>query len=160
MPTTNHTITFNPNPGVFPAGETGIRTGISGTLITNMPQSPSRAGYSFNGWRLPNNTTQTGQFVINNAMTLTAIWTPVALNSPTPSPTNTPSAGTNTDTRPNPQTSPVNISFVIFGAVIMVGLASFGIIALAKKQAIATNEYQKKSIRHDREKHIIDIVNK
>jgi len=42
----------------------------------------------------------------------------------------------------------------------MVGIAFFGLLKLAKQQVIASDEYSKETTRYDREKRLIDLINK
>jgi len=160
-------VGFRPEPGAFPdTNETGIRFGIAGALITNMPQNPTRAGYVFGGWRLPNGNTLSGQMTVVGDMMLNAIWTRCPTASPTPAPSTSPgpsnspapSTSPQSGQRPNPQTSPLRISFMIFGIVIMGGVAFFGIAKLTKKQLVAEEQYNTDLTRFNREQRIIDLI--
>jgi len=45
------TVTFNPNGGVFSAGESGVRTTYRGmSLWSAMPENPTHHRYTFEGW--------------------------------------------------------------------------------------------------------------
>jgi len=55
-------------------------------------------------------------------------------------------------------TNPIQISFMIFATVILVGVSATGIWTLAPKQTAAADEYNKAVTRHDREKRIVDII--
>ncbi|MCL2360597.1 MAG: InlB B-repeat-containing protein [Defluviitaleaceae bacterium] len=164
-------VGFNPAPGSFTdSNETGIRVGNAGDLITNMPGNPTRTGYTFGGWRLPNGNTLSGQMTIVGDALLTAIWNPApgASSSPTPSPSSsstpapssssTPAPSGQTGHRPNPQTNPLRISFMIFGVMAMAGTAIFGITKLARKQLDAQGQYQADVTRFNRESRIVDIM--
>jgi len=85
----------------------------------------------------------------------------VAIPTPTPAPlpTSTPTPAPSPATRPNPQTGPAQIGFVLFGALTTVGLSSFGIVHLTKKHKAEINKNNKEVSRHNREERIIDIVN-
>ena len=154
-----YAVTFNVAPGTFAGNETGIRIGNYGSAISSMPAAPTRTGYTFGGWQLPNgNTHVAGDIIIRGDMTLTALWTanPSASPSPTPTPTPTPT----TAPRPNPQTNPIQVSFMIFGVVLTAGLAAFGIMTLTKKQMAAEGQYRSDAARFNREKRIMDLIDK
>jgi len=149
----SYVVTFVPRPGVHTRSyETGIRVGQAGTVINNIPIAPTLQGFVFGGWRLPNGNILVGPLTITGNMTLTAIWTPVAFQ-PGPTPTPAPPGQ-----RPNPQTGPIQVSFMIFGAVIMVGVAAFGVSKLARKQLVAAGEYRSEKARYNREKRIVEMV--
>ena len=42
----------------------------------------------------------------------------------------------------------------------LAGLATFGILSLAKRQATATQTYHKKATRFDREKRVVEMIDK
>ena len=154
-----YAVSFNPAPGAFTGNETGIRIGTYNTAITNLPNAPTRTGYTFGGWRLPNGNIHAGaQLTISGDMTLTAVWAanPAASPSPTPTPTPTPAPGGGA--RPNPQTNPLYISFMIFGITITAGLAAFGILVLAKKHILAEEQYRSDVARFNREQRIVDMI--
>jgi len=46
---------------------------------------------------------------------------------------------------------------MIFGAVLGLGLASYGIVSFIKKQAVATRGYESSKVRYNREKRIDEI---
>ena len=60
--------------------------------------------------------------------------------------------------RPNPQTNPIQISLMIFGAVVTLGLTTYGIISITKKQIDATKEYRTNAARYNREKRLTDML--
>ncbi|MCL2572350.1 MAG: InlB B-repeat-containing protein [Defluviitaleaceae bacterium] len=157
-------IGFNPAPGSFAnAQETGIRVGNAGAVITNMPQNPTRSGYTFGGWRLPGGNTLSGNLTVSGDMILTAIWNVAGSASPSPSPSPNPSptpAAGQTGTRPNPQTSPLRISFIIFGVVMMAGIAVCSMLKLTRKQLANEGQYRTDVARFNREKRIMDLVDK
>jgi len=81
--------------------------------------------------------------------------------TPTPCPTTPcppPSAGPPDATRPNPATNPLAISFLVFGAVTLTGIASVGIIAVAKKHKSSADTYNTALTRHNRESRLSDIL--
>jgi len=95
-------VVFNPAPGSFPnANESGLRPGYAGTVIANMPQDPTRSGYTFGGWRLPNGNVHAGQMTISADMVLTAIWNP----SGTPGPSSSSGPGPSSSSSPGPSSS-------------------------------------------------------
>jgi len=200
-------VAFNPAPGTFPnANESGLRPGYAGTAITNMPQDPTRNGYTFGGWRLPNGNVHGGQMTITADMALTAIWnpsgTPGPSSSSSPGPSSSsspgpssssspgpssssspgpssssspgpssssspgpssssspaPSSSSQPGSRPNPNTSPLQVSFMIFGGVIMAGIAVFGITKLTKKQLAAEDQYRSDVTRFNREERIVNML--
>ncbi|MCL2378978.1 MAG: InlB B-repeat-containing protein [Defluviitaleaceae bacterium] len=146
---------FDPNPGAFASGETGLRSGAYGTYISNIPV-PTLSGYIFTDWRLPNGQVLQGNLNIREDIRLTAIWVPIA--SPTPSPTPAPTPPPPAGTLPNPQTSPIQISFMIFGTVMIAGIAALSIMKISRKQMAAGEEYRAKIARYNREKRIIDLM--
>lgn len=160
------TAIFDPSPGVFAAGENGLRPGTNGTVITNIP-TPMLSGYIFVDWRLPGGNTHTGNLILTEDIRLTAIWVPVATPTPNPSPTPeatpaptaspTPAPG-NTGSLPNPQTNPVQISLMIFGTVMIAGIAAFSIIKIRRKHMAAADEYRSNVARYNREKRIMDLL--
>jgi len=105
---------------------------------------------------LPTGAVLTGPLTITGNMTLTAIWTPVGggacPSTKPPSPSTQPPGG-----RPNPQTDPIQVSFMIFGAVLLTGAAAYTILKLAKKHAEAADQYLIDTTRHEREKRITDM---
>ena len=158
--TTTYAVAFNPGYGSFASGETGIRIGAYGTYINNIPV-PTRSGYTFGGWLMPNGEVLSGNMHIRGDITLLAIWNvdPYATPSPNPSssPSPTPDPG-NTSARPNPQTSPIQISFMIFGTVSMAGVSALGIMKAGRKHAAATVKYRQEAARYRREKRIMDLL--
>jgi len=140
-----HTVQFVTGAGgSFPSGETGLRTVLSGTQVT-APQNPTRSGHVFAGWRL-GGAAVNFPLVVNNDLSLTAAWNVAAGPSPTPGAGN----------RGNPQTSPIAISFAIYGATLVVGLTVYGLMGMAKKQRALASQYDKDVTRHERETRIID----
>jgi len=123
-----------------------LRTVLRGTQL-NAPQNPTRSGHVFAGWRL-GNTAVTFPLTVNSNLSLTAAWTV----APAPSPT--PNSGTRD--RDNPQTSPIAISFAIYAAALLVGLASYGLVGIAKKHRVLAGQYDKDLARHNREARITD----
>ena len=158
-----HVVAFNPAPGTFTSGETGIRVGLYGSRITDMPQAPTRENYNFEGWELPTGHVFTGQLTITDSMTLTAVWNP-STSSPAPSATPNPSASPSptpapgSAARPNPQTSPIQISFLIFAMVLTAGLATFGILKLNRRQVVADGKYRADMTRYNREKRLMNMM--
>jgi len=164
-------VVFDPNDGAFPDTETrdGVRfVLIEDPTLTDFPPHPVRDGYVFNGWQLPGGTRlETDYLEVSEDMGLIAIWirygeqptitpgpTPAG-PTPTPAPTTTP-ASTPTPTpqdaqRPNPGTNPIAISFMIFGAVLALGIATFGIVKLATRHALASGQYRIDAARYERE---------
>jgi len=152
----HYTVIFNPYPGVHAlATEHGQRTGAAGSVLSNIPLTPIRPGFVFAGWRLPAGTILVGDLVITGNKTLTAVWLPMVSPTPAASPTPTPGHPGN---RPNPQTSPLQVSFMIFGAVMLMGVAVTGIWTLASKQTEAAGQFSKDTARYDREKRIVDMI--
>jgi len=47
---------------------------------------------------------------------------------------------------------------MIFGSVMALGLASYGIVSIAKKQSLAAEAYRTKAARFDREKRLTDLL--
>lgn len=84
--------------------------------------------------------------------------TPVPGSTPAPGTSPSPAPGGGSDARPNPTTNPIAISFSIFGAVVMLGLASTGILNLTKKQKAQADQYNTDLTRHNREKRIADML--
>jgi len=140
IPPTHLVVAFDPSPGAFPAGESGIRTGVYGFVVNTMP-TPTRAGYVFAGWSI--GTTHINlPLTVRQDTTVTARWTP------------------RHGTIVNPQTSPIQVTFTIFGAVLLVGIAAFGIMKLTGKQLAALGQYRTSMTRYNREKRITDMFEK
>ena len=150
IPPFHYVAAFNPFPGTFTGDETGLRFGRSGSMIRGMPENPVRQGAIFDGWRLPNGSPLDGTLVIQRDIMLTAIW-----NSYTESGAASVTSVTPIERRPNPQTSPIVVSVVIFGAVIFLGLTTFGIFRLRSRQAAATGKYHAAMARYVREIRIL-----
>jgi len=181
-------VSFDPAPGVFPASETsdGIRYPNRGETMTNFPPNPTRDdGYVFGGWRLPGGDVLTATYlIVNSNMELSAIWVrqdeaPEATTTPppeatpaptpypgaspspappTPSPTPNPDDKAQDAQRPNPGTNPIAISFIIFGAVIGLGMAAFSIVKLTAKHAVASDKYRTDKVRYDRETRLREFL--
>jgi len=49
---------------------------------------------------------------------------------------------------------------MIFGMVLIGGLAAFGIITLNRKQVAASNKYQSDNARYNRERRLMDFIDK
>jgi len=179
-------VAFNPSPGTFPATETadGLRYPNRGETLTNFPPNPTRDdGYVFSGWQLPSGDTLTATYlVVNDNINLTAIWVryseapdatpppspspspePGASPSPSPAPA-TPSPTPNPDDkaqdgyRPNPGTNPIAISFLIFGAVIGLGITAYFIIKLTTQHTIAKEQYRTDAARYKREARLTEFL--
>jgi len=87
--------------------------------------------------------------------------TPTPAPTPSPSPTpgaQTPSPSPVSPQPNNPQTSPMAISFLIFGAVMTLGIATFSIIKLAEKQKLAEGQYRTDAARYEREARLADML--
>jgi len=154
-PVPGHTVVFLPGAyGNFPSGETGIRIIPGGTqIIIAQTPVPTRAGHTFAGWRL-NNANVTFPLTVNGDLSLTAAWT-VLHDGPAGG---TGGGGSGGGTLVNPQTSPIRISFMIFGAVMLTGIAAFGLINATKKHMAKASQYEKDLTRHNREKRITDMM--
>ena len=151
------TAIFDPNPGTFATGESGLRIGPYGTNINNIP-TPLLSGYIFIDWRLPNgHSLNNGNLSLREDIRLTAIWLADATVTPAPTPSPTPAPG-NPGTLPNPQTNPVQISITIFGAVLIAGISALGIMKISRKQMAAAGDYRSKVARYNREKRIMDLM--
>ena len=150
-----YAVAFNPGYGSFASGETGIRVGAYGTQINNIP-TPTRNGYIFGGWLMPNGELLSGNMYIRGDATLLALWNvdPEAAPSPSPSPT----TGSGTGARPNPQTSPMQISLMIFGTMIIAAISALSILKLNRKQAAAAGKYRQEAARYRLEKRIMDFL--
>ena len=107
-------------------------------MINSMP-NPTRAGYRFVGWHT-GGVPVTLPLTVRRDMNIGALWTPIVLE------------------RPNPQTSPMQISFMIFGAVMLVALAGFIIMKVTRKQLAAEGQYRANLTRFNREERIVDMV--
>jgi len=179
-------VMFDPTPGVFPASEVleGVRLVPRGDTLTDFPPNPTRNdGYVFDGWRLSGGDTLTAPYlVVNDYITLTAIWisaedAPAATPTPTPGPSpepgasptpspapTTPSPAPTPDNkeheayRPNPGTNPIAISFMIFGAVLGLGIAAFGTVKLVTKHAMANEQYHTNTTRYKREARLTEFL--
>lgn len=92
---------------------------------------------------------------------------PAPGTSPSPVPTASPSPGPAVSPtpdkaqegyRPNPGTNPLAISFLIFGAVIGLGIAAFGIIKIAAKHNLAKEQFKTDKARYEREARLTDFL--
>ena len=150
---------FNPGPGVFSGTETGLRVGAYNSNIYSIPV-PTRSGYTFGGWLLPDGNTLHGILNLRGDMLLTAIWNVDPNAAPTPTPTSTPAPGSSgqSSSLTNPDTSPMTISFMIFVTVAMAGLSVLGITKINRRHMAAAEEYRSKIARYNREKRIADMM--
>lgn len=175
-------VLFDPTPGRFTEDETqsGVRFQPIGQPLprVNFPPDPIRDGHVFAGWRLGGNGTHIDDDLVLTDMltTLEAMWyvygqepaatpTPQHETSPTPTPTPqqtatpTPTPPTSQSAgAPNPPTSPITISLMIFGAVTGLGLAAFGIISLYTRQSVAVGRYRTSVMRYKRESRLVAIL--
>lgn len=168
-------VLFDPTPGSFTEAEAqdGVRIVPVGqpVLRANFPQDPIREGYTFHGWRLSDSGIRVdGDLVLTDLLTtLEAIWyvygqgpesTPApspppqqsTTQSPTPTPT-PPTAGA-----PNPPTNPITISLMIFGAVVALGIAAYGIVNLSMRHTVAVGKYRTNVMRYKRESRLEAIL--
>jgi len=133
-------VAFDAGTGAsFPANERGIRTGVYGFVINTAP-IPTRPGHTFVGWSI-GTTPITFPFTVRQDTTMTARWTPIGGVI-------------------NPQTSPLQLTFTIFGAVLLVGVAAFGIMKLTGKQLATLGQYRTNMTRFNREKRITEMFEK
>ena len=147
IPTGHYVAVFNPFPGAFNNGETGIVfQRLNATLNNSIPQEPSLQGYIFSGWRIPNGQNLDLPVFINGDIMLTAIW------AEDPEGTNGLSSS---DIRPNPQTSPISISLMIFVAIGMLASATAGLYILKTRHAAAQGRYHAQITRCVREMKIV-----
>jgi len=143
VPPGQNIVAFNPFPGFFADNETGLMFGRSS--IFNIPDAPTRNGLVFEGWRLPDGSKLEGRLSLDGDIMLTAIWTPDTNGT----------ASTTVDTRPNPPTSPLTISLALFGAIILLVSAAFGIFSLSHRQNIKAGKQQADKMRLIREARIL-----
>jgi len=161
-----HTVLFvSGSGGAFPSGETGIRTVTHGAQLST-PPNPTRSGHIFTGW-WHNNMAVTFPLTVNGDLSLTAAWTvaaagatPTPQQTPAPTPHPTPAQTTGGSTHANPQTSPIALSFTVYWAVLLAGIAFFGLFCMVRKHLIQVNQYDKDIARHNREKRVTDILDK
>ena len=183
-------IQFHPQPGEFPYPETtpdntgrgGVRVATRNTYFDDFPPDPYLPGQTFTGWLL----STTGEMLdgspimVDDHFVFVAQWVPydgestntddggnndAATASPSPSPSPAPGTTSPSPTpyapRPgNPQTSPIAVSFLIFGAVMALGFSAFAIIKLMARQALATGQYNKKNTRYEREARLTSFLEK
>jgi len=148
IPENQFVIALNPFPGVFEAGENGLRFARSATAIRPMPEAPTRRGAVFAGWKLPCGRMLESTSIVREDIMLTAIWdtNPAPEASPPP---------THTGPRRNPQTSPLQVSLTIFIAVAMIGAGFTCILKLTGKQSTATSKYNADMKRYVREMRMV-----
>ena len=150
IPANQFVAAFNPFPGTFVGDEVGLRFGRSGADIEELPGAPRRTGYEFAGWRLPGGDILDGPLVISGDINLAASWAPA--------PGNLQENGElrpYVETRSNPLTSPMSVSLMIFGAVLLLGIAAAGIYRLNKRQAAAEGQYRAYITRTVREMRLL-----
>jgi len=155
------TVTFNPGQGgSFNQGVLSSFTGAAGFTVPTFP-TPVRPGFVFSGWTL-NGAPATAPLSIAQNISLIATWVPAAQATPSPTPQPTPSPSPtptpSPSSRPNPQTNPLQIGFTIFGGVIFLGLAGFGIISITKKHIAETKVHNSEVTRQNREDRITDLM--
>jgi len=74
------TVTFNLGGGNInnstsnQTRNANIGQSINNTSGVSMPQNPTRQGFTFAGWETTNGNTFTGTTIVNNSMTVTALW--------------------------------------------------------------------------------------
>ena len=74
-------ITFNLSGGTINNSSADVvRNVVTGNSISNstgvdMPENPTRSGFAFNGWLMPNGLPFTGDTAVNESMTVVAQWT-------------------------------------------------------------------------------------
>jgi len=76
----------------------------------------------------------------------------------TPSPTPNPDDKAQDGYRPNPGTNPITISFLIFGAVIGLGIAAYYIVKLTAQHATAKGQYRTDATRYKRESRLTEFL--
>jgi len=154
IPDNQFVVVFHPFPGAFDGDENGMRFSRNTIASNDLPAEPSRQGYIFNGWRMPNGAQPSSGFTIQSDTVLMAIWEadPEAENN---------GNGAEMSSRPpidtiiNPPTNPIAISLMIFGAVGMLAIASFGIYVLKIRHAAAEGRYHAYITRCVREVRIV-----
>ncbi|MCL2572173.1 MAG: InlB B-repeat-containing protein [Defluviitaleaceae bacterium] len=149
IPAFHSVAAFNPFPGTFSRGETGLRFVRNSTRIQYIPDPPTRSGAAFVGWRLPSGEILEGNILVREDIMLTAVWdtSEGALASVPPSPL--------AESRPNPQTNPIAISIAIFIAIACLALAAYGILEITKKRTAATVKYRLAMARYLRESRMV-----
>jgi len=138
---------FNPFPGTFRDNETGMRFARFAANLEDFPPDPVRQGYTFKGWRMPDGETLDMPLAMRGDIMLTAIWEQniTAGNE----------QGDPRPQRPNPQTSPITISLMIFIALMMLGGTIVGIYMLNIRHATANSRYRAYITRCVREMKIV-----
>ena len=148
IPADHFVVAFSSFPGSFPAGEVGFRFGRGVTVMRDMPPDPVRNNHIFVGWRLPD-----GEMLVNPRLfrydtLVTAVWEALedaeAGSEPPP-----------TDSRRNPETSPLAISFMVFGAVLCLCLVALVALYIRKKRLDNALEYRAGMARYVREARIV-----
>jgi len=174
-------VSFNPGEGSFPASEVqdGVRWPLPGEVLSDIPPDPVREGYIFDGWQCRDELwlLETESITVNRVMEFTALWrvddgsadsspppdaspaptaspapSPPAGASPSPSPSPTPQSATSPN---NPATNPIAISFLIFGAVLALGITAFGIIKVTARHKAAAGQYDVDATRYKRESRLV-----
>ena len=149
IPPFHFVAAFNPFPGSFQGDETGVRLGRNSVTVREMPKDPIRNGAIFEGWMLPNGNILDDPHVIRGDITLTAIWYIPEDGVPHPSPSSP------VESRQNPQTSPLAVSFLVFGAVAVFALAIVYILHMTRKQSAAEGKYRSAIARSVRESRLV-----
>jgi len=152
IPENQFVTAFNPFPGAFSGHETGIRFGRLASTMDDLPTEPIRQGFTFRGWQLPDGDILADSLVIRSDINLIAVWDE-STGAGMADAALLPSASL--DTRPNPRTSPTTISLMIFGAVILLGIAVACIYKLNMRQTAAEGRYRAYITRCVREMTIV-----
>ncbi|MCL2361967.1 MAG: InlB B-repeat-containing protein [Defluviitaleaceae bacterium] len=142
IPALHFAIAFNPFPGAFGRGETGLRFGRGATTVRQMPDAPTRRGAVFTGWQMPCGQMLEPTSLIREDTMLVAIWDTNPESTPPPA---------TTEPRRNPQTSPIRISVALLFAITMIASGLYTILKLTGKQNAAAGKYKADMRRYVRE---------
>ena len=151
-PTATPTPTPEPTPTTTPTPTPTMQPILSVTPAPTMVPSPTTTPIPIT--RPP--TTQTPVDELNPRPTPT----PNPTSNPTSSPNPMPIFDTDITNRSNPQTSPIQMGFMVFGAVTAVGMTIFLMTQLINRQFTAKRKYKTDVTRYNREEEITKKLNK
>jgi len=146
IPEDHFVVAFSSFPGSFPVGETGLRFGQGVTVIRDMPPDPVRNNHVFVGWRLPDGGILSNPRLFRYDTLLTAIWDV---------PEEAQAGNQTTESRRNPQTSPLAASLIIVGAILCLCVSVLLVMYIRKRRMTYQQGYRANLTRYVREARVM-----